>query len=492
MTRPRSRRSLPVRVARVRATRLAVALALTFTAACTGGGADGGTERGASAGAGVAAGSAADSRHIFVASGRDVTGKGGIRQQLIDDWNAAQEEEAGDDAYQAHLVELSGSADQQRSQLLGALQSGSARYDVLNLDVTWIPEFAAAGLIGTLDESLIDDDVIASVGSTARWNGDVYAAPFNSDVGLLYYRPDYLEKAGLRDPDLSEGVETWSELAEVIGDVDSKKPRKYEKGWTTQLEPYEGRTVNAIEAFASADNGPALTDGEGRYTGTVQGLENGVTELRTRTADPLTLPDADTSDEAESLSDFAAGRTAFLRHWPYAYGALHQIFEAGKLGVMPLPGKAVLGGQNLAVARSSGHAEVAEDLIRFLTGPESQCRLLQAGFAATRESAYDEDADTCQEKSDNGAPTEGSGESTDRMPRDDQGRPAYASRTLLTALKNAEQRPRTPHYGAFTHAFITALGPLFSDSPPNDRQLAEALDKALREALPTADRRWIG
>lgn len=487
MTPPRSRRSLPVRLTRVRATRLAVALVLAFTAACTGGG----TERGASAGAGVTAGSAVDSRHIFVASGRDVTGKGGIRQQLIDDWNAEQKKERGDDAYRAHLVELSGSADQQRSQLLGALQSGSARYDVLNLDVTWIPEFAAAGLIGTLDKSLIDDDVIASVGRTALWNGDVYAAPFNSDVGLLYYRPDYLKEAGLTNTDLSKQVKTWRDLENVIGDLDSKKPRKYEKGWTTQLESYEGRTVNAIEAFASADDGPALTDDEGRYTGTVQGLENGVTELGMRTADHLTLPDADTSDEAESLSDFAAGRTAFLRHWPYAYGALHQTFEADQLGVMPLPGKAVLGGQNLAVAKGSEHAEAAEDLVSFLTDQKSQCRLLQAGFAATRESAYDDGADTCQEESDTGAPTEGSGESTDRMPRDDQGRPAYASRTLLTALENAAQRPRTPHYGAFTHALTTALGPLFRDSPPGDRALAKELDKALREALPTADRRWI-
>lgn len=487
MTPPHFRRPLPVRRTRVRATRLAVALTLAFTAACTEGGADGGTERGA--GASGTAGSAVDSRHIFVASGRDVTGKSGIRKQLIDAWNAEQKAEKGDDAYRAYLVELSGSADQQRSQLLGALQSGSAQYDVLNLDVTWIPEFAAAGLIGTLDENLINEDVIASVGRTARWNEDVYAVPFNSDVGLLYYRPDYLKEAELNS-DLSKEVKTWTDLAKVIDIVDTKTPGEYEKGWTTQLDAYEGRTVNAVEAFASVDGSPALTDGEGRYTGTVQGLKDGVNELRVRTSDAL--PAADHSDEAKSLSDFAAGRTAFLRHWPYAYGALHQTFEDDQLGVMPLPGKAVLGGQNLAVAQASPHAEMAENLVRFLTGPESQCRLLQAGFAATRESAYDDDAESCRDESSTGTPSEGSGESTDRMPRDDQGRPEYARKTLLTALENAVQRPRTPHYGAFTHALTTGLDPLFGGGGSKDiTTVANDLDKALREALPTADRRWI-
>ncbi|MFJ6561586.1 hypothetical protein ACIQMV_17275 [Streptomyces sp. NPDC091412] len=44
-------------------------------------------------------------------------------------------------------------------------------------------------------DEAVDDDVIASVADTARWKGQVYAVPFNSDVGLLYYRRDYLSRA---------------------------------------------------------------------------------------------------------------------------------------------------------------------------------------------------------------------------------------------------------------------------------------------------------
>ncbi|MFB7572642.1 extracellular solute-binding protein [Streptomyces sp. NPDC056165] len=420
---------------------------------------------------------------IVVASGRDVTGKNGVRQQLIDAWNRQQEQQ--DSGYHARLVELPGSADQQRSQLLGALQSGSAHYDVVNLDVTWVPEFAEAHLIGRLSDEAVDDDVIASVADTARWKGQVYAVPFNSDVGLLYYRRDYLSRAGVQrtGPD---AIRTWHDLLGLGDTLDARPPKGYEKLWTTQLAAYEGRTVNAVEAFASATDDFALTDASGHYTADLRELTDGIAELRRRTDKPYTLDSAVSSDEASSLSDFEDGRTAFLRQWPYAYGTLHQSFTEQRLGVAPLPGRAVLGGQNLAVTRSSQRAGKAAELITFLTSPQSERCLLDAGFAATRTSAYTDDRVRCTSvPASGGSPSEaGTGESTDRMPRDTAGRPGYARGILLPALQRAVSRPRTPLYGAFTQTFTAQLGALFSDAPPSDAVLAGRLDEALRRALP--------
>ncbi|KOG43115.1 extracellular solute-binding protein [Streptomyces resistomycificus] len=449
--------------------RLAALLTVLLVTACTGSG-PGGPETPAADRPG----------DIVVASGRDVTGKNGIRQQLIDDWNR-QQEKAGT-GYRARLVELPGSADEQRSQLLGALQSGSAAYDVVNLDVTWVPEFAAAGLVRRLPDGVLDGDVIKSVADTARWDDKVYAVPFNSDVGLLYYRRDHLRAVGVPQTDLSTGVDR-ARLQELIQSLENDPPKGYEQGWTTQLAPYEGRTVNAVEAFASATPELALTDAEGRYVATVEQLAEGIAELRRRTDPPYTLQDAVHSDEGATLADFAAGRTAFLRHWPYAYRTLHQTFTDEQLGVAPLPGRAVLGGQNLAVAAASRRADKATELIRFLTGKESERCLLDAGFAATRTSAYDSAAVKCHltAAAPSASPT---GESADRMPRDDAGRPAYAGRILLPALRSAVQRPRTPLYGAFTQTFTAQLGALFGDRPPSDAELARRLDKALRKALP--------
>ncbi len=356
----------------------AALLTLLLLAGCTGGH--------------PSAGPAADEGpgEIVVASGRDVTGKSGIREQLIAAWND-QQRKAGS-GYRARLVELPGNADEQRSQLLGALQSGSADYDVVNLDVTWVPEFAAAHLVRPLPDGTVDADVIKSVAETARWDGKVYAAPFNSDVGLLYYRTDLMKKAQVSQPDLNQGI-SWARLQELSRAVRQALPDV--AGWTTQLGAYEGRTVNAIEAFASADPDFELTDDDGHYDASVGKLTAGIAELRSRTDPSYTLPAAFQSDEADSLGDFADGRTEFLRQWPYAYRTLHQSFDANQLGVAPLPGRAVLGGQNLAVTESSRRAAKAAELITYLTGKRSERCLLDAGFAATRTSAYQDNNVTC-------------------------------------------------------------------------------------------------
>ncbi|MFV0134748.1 extracellular solute-binding protein [Streptomyces sp. HMX87] len=456
---------------------LLCALALSLAAACTGGGADGTATPPPSGDAGAVPGD------IVVASGRDVTGRNGIRQRLIDAWN--EEQERTGTGYRARLVELPGNADEQRSQLLGALQSGSSAYDVVNLDVTWVPEFAAAGLIRPLPKSLVDKDVIRPVARTARWAGEVYAAPFNSDVGLLYYRRDHLRRAGVQRPDLDGGGLDWQGLRTLINTVDEHLPRPpgHEKGWTTQLAAYEGRTVNAVEAFASTAEDFALTDEDGRYTADAEELARGIAELRRRTEVSYTLQDAVHSDEAASLGDFADGRTTFLRHWPYVYGTLHQSFTTGQLGVTALPGRAVLGGQNLAVTASSPRSAKAVDLIRYLTGRESERCLLDAGFAATRTSAYTDDGLRCRVTGATPSPSP-TGERPDRMPRDRAGRPAHARPVLLPALQRAVHRPRTPLYGAFTQTFTAQLGALFTEEPPDDATLARRLDAALRRVLP--------
>ncbi|MEV5882413.1 extracellular solute-binding protein [Streptomyces sp. NPDC052020] len=456
--------------------RIAALLAVLFAlAACTGGG-DGHGRGGAQAPP-----TADGPGDIVIASGRDVTGENGVRRRLIDAWNTRQEQRGT--GYRARLVELPGSADEQRSQLLGALQSGSAGYDVVNLDVTWVPEFAAARLIRPLPERMVDDDVIPPVASTARWDGRVYAVPFNSDVGLLYYRRDYLEQAGVQHTDLSAGLD-WDRLRTLVIALDDRDPGAYDQGWTTQLAAYEGRTVNALEAFASAVPDLELTDGEGRYRATVEQLARGIAELRERSEASYILPGAFRSDEAASAGDFADGRTAFLRHWPYVYRTLYQSFTKEQLAVAPLPGRAVLGGQNLAVTDASRRADKAAELIAFLTGRESERCLLDAGFAATRVSAYTDDGVRCTVAAPRGPSPSPTGESADRMPRDAAGRPEYARRILLPALREAVHRPRTPLYGAFTQTFTARLGTLFGSRPPSDQDLARALDADLRKALP--------
>jgi multiple sugar transport system substrate-binding protein len=474
--------------------RVAAALCLVLAAAAAG--CDGGSRSAPQP-------TSSDDGAIIVASGLDVTGSTGVRQQLIDRWNDTEEGRK----HPARLVELPGSGDEQRSQLLGALQSGSAQYDVVNLDITWVPEFADAGLISPLDEQPYDtefrsappaaqlspDDFIPTAAATGVWKGHTYALPFNSDVGLLYYRKDYLHTAGIEDNRFPHAGTTWEDLKELMRMVSANVSRlsdtPYTGGWTTQLAQYEGLTVNTIEAFAS--EGVPLADAEGHYTAGPADLRKALPVLSDRTQDLYTLAGTTHSMEAESLGDFAAGRTAFLRHWPYAYSSLLQTFTSDRIGVAPLPGKAVLGGQDLAVSAGSPRAKYALDLVRYLTDKDNERCLLNAGFAATRTSSYDDDKVTCKladhpaATSTSPATPPGTGPvESHPMPTDAHGRPVYARTTLYPALLAAVQRPRTPYYGAFTealqariHQWITATSPLDIDT------FADQLNQELKDAL---------
>ncbi|MGY3682549.1 extracellular solute-binding protein [Streptomyces sp. TE33382] len=268
---------------------------------------------------------------IVVASGLDVTGSGGVRQQLIEEWNRQHQD---DPALRAKLVELPGGADQQRSQLLGALQSGSAAYDVVNLDITWIPEFAEAGLIQALPADEADDpDFIPRVQSTTLWEGRSYARPFNSDVGLLYYRRDLLQNGGITEDRMPNSSWTWESLYASITTLDNGTldRERGEAGWTTQLRQYEGLTVNTIEAFAAV--GVELVRDDGTYRSDPAELKKGLNELLRHADNDRLLPAALSSDENATLADFAAGRVAYLRHWPYAYGALQSLLKPGQYAV---------------------------------------------------------------------------------------------------------------------------------------------------------------
>lgn len=419
---------------------------------------------------------------IVVASGLDVTGSGSVRQQLIEEWNRQHPRS------KAKLVELPGGADQQRSQLLGALQSGSARYDVVNLDITWIPEFAEAGLISPLpvaESGAADDaDFIQQVHATTVWKDRSYGRPFNTDVGLLYFRPDLL-KGPIEADKWPDANWTWEDLTssvETMG-LNPVEPGDL-AGWTTQLKKYEGLTVNTVEAFADA--GVELADSEGKYSSSVGELKKGLDTLLSRVELGRVQPAATTSDETASLTDFAEGRAVFLRHWPYVYGALGSLMEPDQYDVNRLPGKAVLGGQNLAVSADSPRADDARALITFLTSRESERCLLDTGFAATRSSVYHSAEKHCWPdvaaalRPPGDAP-KAAGEGAPKG----QGLDARAEylAILETALTDAVQRPRTPYYGAFTQVLQSHVYALLKAKKPETTEAAEKLDAALRDVF---------
>ena len=88
------------------------------------------------------------------------------------------------------------SADQRHQLYVQWLNARSTEPDVLQLDVVWTPEFAAAGWLLPLDR--FAPEVAGFFPATIeanRWNGVLYGLPWFVDVGMLYWRTDLFERA---------------------------------------------------------------------------------------------------------------------------------------------------------------------------------------------------------------------------------------------------------------------------------------------------------
>jgi multiple sugar transport system substrate-binding protein len=272
-------------------------------------------------------------------------------------------------------IYLPDDANDQYAQLVANLQAHSSVYDVMSLDVIWTAEFASNGWITALQPSVIPaGQFLRPAVATAMYQGHLYAVPFTSNAGLLYYRKDLLAAAGLRPP------ATWAQLA---NDSRRLSARYHINGYAGQLQAYEGLTVNFAEAVQSA--GGTLLSGGGPAVDSPQARQ-ALTYLVTGVGDGWIPQAALGWNEEASRRAFEAGKLVFLRNWPYVYldasvpGPGNVV--AGKFGVTTLPGlhgpgSSTLGGANLAISTYSRHPATALAFIRFLTSQPSERYILQ-------------------------------------------------------------------------------------------------------------------
>ena len=292
---------------------------------------------------------------------------------LIGHWNSAHP------AQRVTVVPLPNEADDQHAQLVANLQTGSSRYDVMSLDVIWTAEFASNGWIVPLNpRSFQLDDLLRPAVATASYQGRLYAAPFTSNAGLLYYRKDILAAAGQKPP------RTWARLAELARALALGHKMA---GYAGQFAAYEGLTVNFAEAVQSA-GGSILSPGGTRVTVLSPQARAGLRFLMNGLHQGWIPRAALNYDESASQQAFESGKLLFLRNWPYVYGQASKPGPgntvAGKFGVTALPGpdgpgSSSLGGANLAISSFSRHQRTALAFIKFLTSLPSERRILIDG-----------------------------------------------------------------------------------------------------------------
>lgn len=284
------------------------------------------------------------------------------------------------------------SSDEQRQLMAIELNAGLSGLDILTLDVIWTGEFAERGWLAELQDlrETIEEVSLPAQLESATWNDTLWASPYTSNVGLLYYRSDLVPEAPT----------SWDELMEVGLEAGRKANIAPFVGQGAQ---YEGLVVNFLEYFWGAKGDLFDSDGsEVRFH--EEPAQRALNFMRKALQEEFYHSGFPDMREEEARLAFQSGEAVFMRNWTYAYRLLNdpesepESEVIGKFGIAPLPTfdgnqpVAALGGQNLAVSRFSQNAGAAKDFVEFAsTDPEVQRFLAQKhGLAPAMASVYDD------------------------------------------------------------------------------------------------------
>jgi multiple sugar transport system substrate-binding protein len=260
----------------------------------------------------------------------------------------------------------------------------------------------------------------------ATYNNTLYAAPYASDGGLLYYRKDLVPTPPT----------TWDQLiadckGKTANTITGSKPGCY----AGQFFKYEGLTCNAAEAINAAGGEIVKSDGKTPNVDTPQAAA-GLNFLVNGFKQGYIPKEAIGFQETQSLNAFEAGKLVFMRNWPYADAILSAKPSKviGKFGIAPLPGPnghgaSTLGGHSLAVSAYSDHAATAAAFVKWMEEPAQQKWDLTQGTLAPVISSLYSDPSLVK-----------------KFP--------YLP-TLLKSIETAVPRPVTPYYPAVTEAIET-------------------------------------
>lgn len=280
-------------------------------------------------------------------------------------------------------------ADQRHQLYVQWLNAKASDPDILQLDVIWTPEFAAAGWILPLDRFAPDTSAFFPATITAnRWDDTLFALPWFVDVGMLYWRTDLMPGPPA----------TFDELRATAARV--REDGSVRHGLVWQGARYEGLVTTFLE-YLGGYGGGIMEDGR-VVVASGAGLR-ALTEMIAEIYESGIVPRAVlTWQEEQTRFAFQNGETAFMRNWPYAYGLMQDSTQsrvAGRFAIAPMPAApggrstAALGGAQLAINRNAEHPEAAWTVIEYLTRPEQMLERAEVvGQFPTRAAVYDQPA----------------------------------------------------------------------------------------------------
>lgn len=332
--------------------------------------------------------------------------------------------------------------------------------DILQLDVIWTAEFAAAGWILSLDRFAPDTaDFLPGPLEASRYRSRLFALPWFVDVGLLYWRTDLLAEAPTR----------FADLGGVVTQVARRAGLPYAFVW--QGARYEGLVTVFLEFLGG--HGGRILDERGAVRVDSEAAVRALEAMR-QAIDSGQVPKAVLGwQEEQTRFAFQNGKAVLMRNWPYAYPLMEDGEDskvAGRFAVAPMLADpsgeptAALGGSLLAINARSEHPEAAWAVIEYLTrSAQMSDRAVHVGQYPPRRSLYQEGSAL-------------------------RGRMAIPLVAIRRVIERARSRPVSPVYSELSGLLQVRL----HEALTGQRDSGEALSLAAREMRDLLARKGLG
>jgi trehalose/maltose transport system substrate-binding protein len=204
------------------------------------------------------------------------------------------------------------------------------------------------------------------------------AIPHHAYVGVLLYRTDLLRRYGFGHP-----PKTWDELEVMASRIQAGERAKGEKnfwGFVWQGAAGEDLTCTGLEWQVSEGGGRIIEDDKTISVNNPQAIR--AWQRAARWVGSISPPGVVAYGKWDSDNVWFSGKAAFLRAWVSDYSLITwhtPPSNATQYGVTSVPGGSAgragtLGGNGLAVSRTSAHPREALELIRFLRRRDIQLR----------------------------------------------------------------------------------------------------------------------
>jgi multiple sugar transport system substrate-binding protein len=267
---------------------------------------------------------------------------------------------------------------------------GGSPYDLVYMDIVWVPKFAAGGWLMELSERFPKEEQAEFLRGDlegGRYKGGLYRVPVRSDAGMLYYRKDLLEQAGFQPP------ETFAELMQAAQALQKQGAARF--GYLWQGRQYEGTPamfVEILQGYGGFWIKPDTLEVGLDRPESIQALEFLVNTIEKGVSPPSVV----TYQEEETRRLFHNGEAVFLRNWPYVWELAQKDSPVrGKIGIKPMPhapgydSGACQGGWGWGISKTTKYPEQAWRAVEFFASKESQRQVtLDTGYLPTRRSLY--------------------------------------------------------------------------------------------------------